>query len=252
MKQDVQECKKRLLQEQKSIRSDRGSSAKKATVLPASSHRMKSAESKSSDKLQRDNSYKRPKKDQTSTASINRAPARERHNQHSKSSKNSKGLNGSGNKLDRVSQQLLPENIFGQAGELVDQPGESIDLRNKKQQSPSAKNAHKNLNSLTQFSEQTFNENKAKHGEKRAIPDKQSLAEDEEAQVMKAKKEARKLEKKYKEREELKINTADAPRRNEGNLAKDFVNPAEREEFKNLNIAGGLSESDDENQQRIF
>ena len=60
------------------------------------------------------------------------------------------------------------------------------------------------------------------------------------------------MEKKYKEREELKINTADAPRRNEGNLAKDLVNPAEGEEFKNLNIAGGLSESDDENQQRIF
>ena len=51
MKQDVQECKKRLLQEQKSIRSDRGSSAKKGAALPASSHRMKSAESKSSDKL---------------------------------------------------------------------------------------------------------------------------------------------------------------------------------------------------------
>ena len=86
----------------------------------------------------------------------------------------------------------------------------------------------------------------------KTIPDKQSMAEDEEAQIIKAKKEARKLEKKYKEREELKINTADAPRRNEGNLAKELVNPAEREEFKNLNIAGGLSESDDENQQRIF
>jgi|TARA_B110000285_G_scaffold235531_1_gene317855 hypothetical protein len=42
-------------------------------------------------------------------------------------------MNGSGNKLERVSHQLLPENIFGQAGELVDQTGNSIDLRNKKQ-----------------------------------------------------------------------------------------------------------------------
>ena len=58
-------------------------------------------------------------------------------------------MNGSGNKLERVSHQLLPENIFGQAGELVDQPGNDIDLRNKKQESPTGKHAHKNLNSLT-------------------------------------------------------------------------------------------------------
>lgn len=86
----------------------------------------------------------------------------------------------------------------------------------------------------------------------KAVSEKQQIAEDEEAQIIKARKEARKMDKKYKEREELKINTADAPRRNEGNLAKELVNPAELEEFKNLNIAGGLSESDDENQQRIF
>lgn len=58
-------------------------------------------------------------------------------------------MNGSGNKLERVSHQLLPENIFGQAGEPNEQPGNSIDLRNKKQQSPNGKHAHKNLNSLT-------------------------------------------------------------------------------------------------------
>ena len=156
-------------------------------------------------------------------------------------------MNGSDNKLERISHQQLPDNIFGQAGEPNNQGLSSIDLRNKKQQSPTGKHAHNNLNSLTQFSEQTFNEKKAKHEEMKAAAERQPVSEDEEAQIIKQKKDARRADKKFKEREELKINTADAPRRNEATLAKEVGNPAEGEEFKNLNIAGGLSESDDEN-----
>jgi hypothetical protein len=100
---------------------------------------MKSAESKSSEKLHRDNSYKRPKKDQTSNSNMLRAPVRERNNAHSKSSKNSKDVHGSGNKLERLNQQQLPENIFGQNEDpihkTIQEAERPIDLRNKKQQS---------------------------------------------------------------------------------------------------------------------
>lgn len=70
----------------------------------------------------------------------------------------------------------------------------------------------------------------------------------EEEEQAKGRKGTRKMERRQKDREDLKVNTAEPPNRNGTGL----VNLAEQEEFNDLNIAGNLSGSDDENQQRIF